>query len=54
MGDLEDANIVSDETDNNTPLTKKKRTINAPRSEKQIETFKKKMQKWLKYIWRIN
>ena len=40
MGDLEDLNIISD-TDNNTPLTKKKRIINAPRSEKQIESFKK-------------
>ena len=46
MGDLEDVenyNTVSD-TDN-IPLTKKKRTINAPRSEKQIESFKKAQEK---------
>ena len=36
--------IISD-NDNNIPLTKKKRTINAPRSEKQIEAFKKAQEK---------
>jgi hypothetical protein len=37
--------IISDSENNNIPLTKKKRTINAPRSEKQIEAFKKAQEK---------
>ena len=38
----EDLNITDNE---NVPLVKKKRVINAPRSEKQIEAFKKAQQK---------
>ena len=38
----EDTNITENE---NVPLVKKKRVINAPRSEKQIEAFKKAQQK---------
>ena len=38
----EDTNMTDNE---NVPLVKKKRVINAPRSEKQIEAFKKAQQK---------
>ena len=38
----EDLNITDNES---VPLVKKKRVINAPRSEKQIEAFKKAQQK---------
>ena len=38
----EEQNITDNE---NVPLVKKKRVINAPRSEKQIEAFKKAQQK---------
>ena len=38
----EDTNMTDNE---NVPLVKKKRVINAPRSEKQIEAFKKPQQK---------
>ena len=44
MEELQDEKIISD-NENNIPLTKKKRTINAPRSEKQIEAFKKAQEK---------
>ena len=44
MEDIQET-IISDNENNNIPLTKKKRTINAPRSEKQIEAFKKAQEK---------
>lgn len=48
MEDIQDSQqetIISDNENNNIPLTKKKRTINAPRSQKQIEAFKKAQEK---------
>jgi hypothetical protein len=44
MEEIQEEKIISD-NENNIPLTKKKRTINAPRSEKQIEAFKKAQEK---------
>ena len=44
LQESQDEKIISD-NENNIPLTKKKRTINAPRSEKQIEAFKKAQEK---------
>ena len=44
MEELKEEKNISD-NENNIPLTKKKRTINAPRSEKQIEAFKKAQEK---------
>ena len=47
MEEIQEEKIISDNDNenNNIPLTKKKRTINAPRSEKQIEAFKKAQEK---------
>ena len=46
LQESQDEKIISDNENNNIPLTKKKkRTINAPRSEKQIEAFKKAQEK---------
>jgi hypothetical protein len=44
MEEIQEEKNISD-NENNIPLTKKKRTINAPRSEKQIEAFKKAQEK---------
>ena len=45
MEELQQSQQESIISDNDIPLTKKKRTINAPRSEKHIEAFKKAQEK---------